>query len=183
MIFVETEPGLGGRAERTPVREHGRQRPGEGIGEKHRPPRRALCAAGWATAALWGSVAAAAPNRPVHVAAEPASPCLDEVAFERALFARITRPRGKPPTPRAISSPNDPVEMAGTSAGRSSVPSFMMAPFPYCFSIWERANSNARFLSSFSDMSFSYRIRRNQEKGLYPSEKRKPRAEWWSVER
>ena len=43
---------------------------------------------------LGGSAAAAAPNRPVHVVAEPTSPCLDKLAFERALFARITRPRG-----------------------------------------------------------------------------------------
>lgn len=31
----------------------------------------------------------------MHVVAEPASPCLDRAAFERALFARITRPRGR----------------------------------------------------------------------------------------
>src|SRR6185295_11867642 len=63
-----------------------------------------------------------------------------------------TRPRGSPPTPRAISSPSDPVEIAGISTGASAPPSFMMAPFPYCFSIWDRARSSARFLSSFSAM-------------------------------
>src|SRR3954452_7199557 len=34
-----------------------------------------------------------------------------------------------------MSTPSEPVEMTGTSAGRSSVPSRMTAPFPYCFSI------------------------------------------------
>src|SRR6185503_799772 len=64
----------------------------------------------------------------------------------------ITRPRGSPPTPSAISSPSDPVEIAGISTEASAPPSFMMAPFPYCFSIWDRARSSARFLSSFSAM-------------------------------
>jgi hypothetical protein len=39
MIFKETESQLGGRAERTFVREHARQRWGEGIFEKHQPSR------------------------------------------------------------------------------------------------------------------------------------------------
>ena len=38
--------------------------------------------------------AAAAPNDAVHVVTEQPALCLDREAFERALFARITRPRG-----------------------------------------------------------------------------------------
>src|SRR2546425_7587146 len=78
--------------------------------------------------------------------------CKESVVLPEASGPKIsiTRPRGKPPTPSARSSPNDPDEMAGTSAGISAVPSLMMAPFPYCFSIWESAKSSARFLSSFS---------------------------------
>ena len=45
------------------------------------------------------------------------------------------RPARESPTPSAISNPNEPLEIAGTSAGRSSVPSFITAPLPYCFSI------------------------------------------------
>src|SRR6478672_6617239 len=80
--------------------------------------------------------------------------CRVRVVFPDASGPKIsmTRPRGNPPTPSAISRPSDPVEIAGTSAGASASPSFMIAPFPYCFSIWDRARSNARFLSSFSAM-------------------------------
>lgn len=66
------------------------------------PPPRAsvkspffLLIAGCVAAAFTVASAAAAPNRPVHVVMEAASPCLDKAAFERALFARITRPRGR----------------------------------------------------------------------------------------
>ena len=65
----------------------------------------------------------------------------------------VTLPLGIPPTPSAISSPKDPVDIAGTSAGPLSVPNLMIAPFPNCFSICERASSNAFILCSFSPMS------------------------------
>lgn len=58
------------------------------------PAWRVLQSLASVAAALWCGTAEAAPNRPVHVVAEPSSACLDKIAFERALFARITRPRG-----------------------------------------------------------------------------------------
>src|SRR5215813_1604393 len=62
----------------------------------------------------------------------------------------MTRPRGTPPTPSAASNEIDPVEMTEIGTTASLVPSFMMEPFPNCFSICEMAVSTARFLSVFS---------------------------------
>lgn len=55
--------------------------------------------------ALLPSTASGAPNGPVRVVVDPTTPCLDRTAFERALFARITRPRGG-----AGSGPGDAAE-------------------------------------------------------------------------
>src|SRR5712691_10484573 len=58
------------------------------------------------------------------------------------------RPRGMPPTPSAASSAKEPVGITGMSAVWLS-PNRMMAPLPYCFSIWLRARPRARCFSSF----------------------------------
>src|SRR5712692_7057691 len=58
------------------------------------------------------------------------------------------RPRGIPPTPSAASSASEPVGITGISAIWLS-PRRMMAPLPYCFSIWLRASPRARCFSSF----------------------------------
>src|SRR5262245_15950703 len=63
----------------------------------------------------------------------------------------MTRPRGTPPIPKAISSPREPVETTGTSFTMPPSPSFMIAPLPNCLSIWLTARSIAfsRFTSIF----------------------------------
>src|SRR3972149_5185262 len=53
----------------------------------------------------------------------------------------MTRPRGTPPTPRAISSTSAPVEMTSTWSLALASPRLMMEPLPNCFSIWVRARS------------------------------------------
>ena len=53
-----------------------------------------------------------------------------------------TRPRGKPPTPRARSRGRAPVGMASIAIEPFS-PIRMMEPFPYCLSIWASAASSA----------------------------------------
>src|SRR5262245_54512957 len=58
------------------------------------------------------------------------------------------RPRGMPPTPNAASRANEPVGITGMSAVWLS-PNRIMAPLPYCFSIWLRAKPRARCFSSF----------------------------------
>src|SRR5438552_14146923 len=58
------------------------------------------------------------------------------------------RPRGIPPTPSAASSAREPVGMTEISVIWLS-PRRMMAPLPYCFSIWPRASPRARCFSSF----------------------------------
>src|ERR1700712_451194 len=58
-----------------------------------------------------------------------------------------TRPRGSPPTPSAMSSPNEPEEMVSTSMERSFLPSFITEPLPNCRSIWESAAARALVLS------------------------------------
>ena len=59
----------------------------------------------------------------------------------------MTRPRGMPPIPRAMSRERQPVEITATSSF-SSAPSRMMEPLPYCFSIWLNAWSRALVLSA-----------------------------------
>src|ERR1700738_3396699 len=58
-----------------------------------------------------------------------------------------TRPRGRPPTPSAMSSPSEPEEMASTSMERSFLPSFITEPLPNWRSIWESAADRALVLS------------------------------------
>src|SRR5437868_6284949 len=62
----------------------------------------------------------------------------------------MTRPRGRPPMPRAISRPSEPVETTSTSATPSREPNFMIEPLPKARSIWPRAASNAFCLSILS---------------------------------
>src|SRR4030081_2906661 len=58
-----------------------------------------------------------------------------------------TRPRGRPPTPSAMSSPSEPEEMVSTSIERSFLPSLITEPLPNWRSIWESAADRALVLS------------------------------------
>src|SRR5580692_10733106 len=60
----------------------------------------------------------------------------------------MTRPRGKPPTPRAASKEMEPVEMTEMGPMASLAPSRMTEPFPNCFSSCESAVSMALLRSS-----------------------------------
>src|SRR5574340_656898 len=60
----------------------------------------------------------------------------------------MTRPRGRPPTPSAMSSPSEPVETAWMSRATSWSPRRITEPLPNCFSIWLSAAASALFLSS-----------------------------------
>src|SRR6202034_331164 len=62
----------------------------------------------------------------------------------------MTRPRGMPPTPSAISSPNDPVGIESTSYVAPASPKRMTEPLPNCFSIW--LSAAARAFLRFSSM-------------------------------
>src|SRR5215831_8767973 len=53
------------------------------------------------------------------------------------------RPRGSPPMPSAMSSPNEPDGMTLISGGAWSTPRRMMDPLPYCFSMVPIASSIA----------------------------------------
>src|SRR3954462_3828236 len=59
-----------------------------------------------------------------------------------------TRPRGKPPIPRAASKEIAPVEMTDIGTMASFEPSRMIEPLPNCFSICANARSTALFRSS-----------------------------------
>ena len=59
-------------------------------------------------------------------------------------------PFGIPPSPRAISKLKEPVGTVSTFIFFPESPNFITDPFPYCFSIWDRATSSAFNLSSFS---------------------------------
>src|ERR1700722_13771861 len=59
----------------------------------------------------------------------------------------MTRPRGSPPMPSAMSRPNEPVDTTSTSITASREPNFMIEPLPKARSIWPSAASNARCLS------------------------------------
>src|SRR6202040_305488 len=54
-----------------------------------------------------------------------------------------TRPRGKPPTPRAASNEIAPVEITAMGTIASFDPNRMIDPLPNCFSICDTANSIA----------------------------------------
>src|ERR1700738_118754 len=58
-----------------------------------------------------------------------------------------TRPRGRPPTPSAISRPSEPEEIVSMSIERSFLPSFITEPLPNWRSIWESAADRALVLS------------------------------------
>src|SRR2546428_703176 len=60
------------------------------------------------------------------------------------------RPRGKPPTPSARSTAIEPVEITSIFSS-AAAPSFMIEPFPNCFSICRIAWSIARVRSSIAD--------------------------------
>src|SRR3984893_2356191 len=62
----------------------------------------------------------------------------------------MTRPRGMPPTPSAMSSPKEPVGMESTSYVAPASPRRMTEPLPNCFSIW--LNAAARAFLRFSSM-------------------------------
>src|SRR3954451_19697813 len=55
----------------------------------------------------------------------------------------MTRPRGSPPMPSAMSRPSEPVEMASTSYDAAASPRRMTEPFPNCFSICPSAALSA----------------------------------------
>src|SRR3989337_3613116 len=55
----------------------------------------------------------------------------------------VMRPRGMPPTPRAISRAREPVGIVSTAALAAAAPRRMMEPRPNCFSIWPMASSRA----------------------------------------
>jgi hypothetical protein len=55
---------------------------------------------------------------------------------------------GRPPTPRAMSSPSEPVETVWMSLSTSPSPRRMIEPLPNCFSIWESAAARALALLS-----------------------------------
>ena len=67
---------------------------------------------------------------------------------DSAPYISVTRPRGIPPTPSALSREGDPVEIESTLTSWAS-PSFMTAPLPKCLSIWLSARSRAFVFSSF----------------------------------
>src|SRR3954447_11643420 len=59
----------------------------------------------------------------------------------------MMRPRGRPPTPSAMSSPSEPVDTVSISTGFWPLPSRMIDPLPKARSIWDRAASRAFVLS------------------------------------
>ena len=60
----------------------------------------------------------------------------------------MTRPRGRPPTPSAMSRPSEPVEMVSISTAFWFLPSRMIEPLPKARSICARAASSALVLST-----------------------------------
>jgi hypothetical protein len=75
-----------------------------------------------------------------------------------------TRPRGRPPTPSAISRPSDPVETTSIFSITSPSPSRMIEPLPNCFSICNSAACKALAFSvlraltgaSIGDLSWGF---------------------------
>src|SRR3954451_7206718 len=68
----------------------------------------------------------------------------------------MTRPRGRPPTPSAMSSPSEPVDTVSISTGFWPLPSRMIDPLPKARSIWDSAASRA-FVLSMDEPSTSRR--------------------------
>src|SRR3984885_2827811 len=63
-------------------------------------------------------------------------------------YISITRPRGKPPTPSAMSRPSDPVGTVSISTAFWFLPRRMIEPLPNARSICDRAASSALVLST-----------------------------------
>jgi len=63
-------------------------------------------------------------------------------------YTSTTRPRGKPPIPRAMSSPSEPVETTSMSSATWPSAMRMIEPLPNCFSICANAAARA-FCRSF----------------------------------
>src|SRR5579864_9181235 len=64
-----------------------------------------------------------------------------------------TRPRGKPPTPRAASNEIDPVGITAMGTIASFDPKRIIEPLPNCFSICETASSIALPRSSAMEVA------------------------------
>ena len=73
-----------------------------------------------------------------------------------------TRPRGKPPTPRAASNEIDPVGITAIGTIASFDPNRMIEPLPNCFSICETASSIALPRSSAMEWLLDYECRLNE---------------------
>ena len=73
-------------------------------------------------------------------------------------YISITLPFGKPPIPKPISKPREPVGIDSISTTTPSVPSFIIEPLPNDFSICVRAVSSALFfvLSDALSLSTAY---------------------------
>src|ERR1700721_1718782 len=63
-------------------------------------------------------------------------------------YISITRPRGRPPTPSAMSSPSEPVGIVAISTAFWFLPRRMIEPLPKARSICESAASRALVLST-----------------------------------
>ncbi len=70
-------------------------------------------------------------------------------------YISTTLPFGRPPIPRALSKPKEPVPIDGTSTV-SLVPSFIIVPLPNWLSICLSALSSVCFFES--DIVFSYSV-------------------------
>src|SRR5215831_18780785 len=89
----------------------------------------------------------------------------------------MTRPRGEPPTPRAASSDRQPLGITLTGTSTSRLPSRMIEPLPYDFSICEIAASSN---FCFSSAIFTPRSRKVTSSDILPpSEKGEDSAEVW----
>src|SRR5262245_47939859 len=77
------------------------------------------------------------------------------------------RPRGRPPTPSAMSRAIEPEGMVSTAIRALSSPSFMIAPLPNCFSICCKASSSALPFSLADGVLFPIilRLLRRGERG------------------
>src|SRR5215469_5371754 len=83
-----------------------------------------------------------------------------------------TRPRGKPPTPRAASKEMEPVEITAMGTMASLLPSRIIEPLPNCFSIWASARSIAFAFSNLSSANVSLPC----DCGLYYNRAKKKRT-------
>src|SRR5712691_2930294 len=79
-----------------------------------------------------------------------------------------TRPRGKPPTPKAASNEIAPVEITEMGTIASFDPSRMIDPLPNCFSICETANSIALPRSSAMEVWLLYHQTKCVQKLIWP---------------